>query len=203
MEKFRVVLASGSPRRKELLRLLFPKFEVCPSPFDEESLKTGDFTPEALVETLSRCKAEAVYHTIRNEDTSGRNPLVIGGDTVVVSPEGEVMGKPRDAAGAARMLGSLSGRCHRVITGVSFFYRQAGAEKSHTFSALTKVWFYPLSEAEITGYIESGEPFDKAGGYGIQGLGGMLVEKISGDYWNVVGLPAGRLKRELMARGIL
>ena len=113
------------------------------------------------------------------------------------------MGKPRDAADAGRMLGSLSGRCHRVITGVSLFYRQAGAEKSHTFSVLTKVWFYPLSEAEIAGYIQSGEPFDKAGGYGIQGLGGMLAEKIDGDYWNVVGLPAGRLKRELTALGIL
>ena len=203
MEKFNVILASGSPRRKELLRLIFPEFEVLPSPFDEKSLKTGDFTPETLVETLSRCKAEAVYNTIRNQNTNSINPLVIGGDTVVVSPEGEVMGKPRDAADAARMLGSLSGRCHRVITGVSLFYRQAGAEKSHTFSVLTKVWFYPLSEAEIAGYIESGEPFDKAGGYGIQGLGGMLAEKIDGDYWNVVGLPAGRLKRELTALGIL
>ena len=199
MEKFNVILASGSPRRKELLRLIFPEFEVLPSPFDEESLKMGDFTPE----TLSRCKAEAVYNTIRNQNTDSINPLVIGGDRVVASPEGEVMGKPRDAADAGRMLGSLSGRCHRVITGVSLFYRQAGAEKSHTFSVLTKVWFYPLSEAEIAGYIQSGEPFDKAGGYGIQGLGGMLAEKIDGDYWNVVGLPAGRLKRELTALGIL
>ena len=79
MEKFNVILASGSPRRKELLRLIFPEFEVLPSPFDEESLKMGDFTPETLVETLSRCKAEAVYNTIRNQNTNSINPLVIGG----------------------------------------------------------------------------------------------------------------------------
>ena len=133
MEKFNVILASGSPRRKELLRLIFSEFEVLPSPFDEESLKMGDFTPKRWWKTLSRCKAEAVYNTIRNQNTNSINPLVIGGDTVVVSPEGEVMGKPRDADDAGRMLRSLSGRCHRVITGVSLFYRQAGAEKATPF----------------------------------------------------------------------
>ncbi len=203
MKKCQVILASGSPRRKELLGLIFPDFTVQPSPFDEKSLNPADFSPERLVETLSRCKAETVYNTFCNDNTDCIPILVVGGDTVVVSPDGEVMGKPASSEDAARMLRTLSGRCHRVITGVSFFYRDGEKQKAKTFSVETKVWFYPLSESEISGYLDSGEPFDKAGSYGIQGLGGLLVQKIEGDYWNVVGLPAGRLKRELSACGIL
>lgn len=193
----KIILASGSPRRKELLRLIYPDFSVVPSPFDEKSLEAGSFPPEALAEALARRKAEAVFR-----QTEG-DTLVIGGDTVVVSPEGEAMGKPRDAADAARMLRALSGKRHRVASGTGIFWRKDGAEGAHSFRTVTQVTFYPLDAKEIAAYIATGEPFDKAGGYGIQGYGGMLVEKIDGDYWNVVGLPAGRLKRELEALGLL
>ena len=193
----KIILASGSPRRKELLRLIYPDFSVVPSPFDEKSLDPAGLSPETLAETLARRKAEAVFR-----QTEG-DTLVIGGDTVVVSPEGEAMGKPRDAADAARMLRALSGKRHRVASGTGIFWRKDGAEGARSFRTVTQVTFYPLDAKEIAAYIATGEPFDKAGGYGIQGYGGMLVEKIDGDYWNVVGLPAGRLKRELEALGLL
>ena len=193
----KIILASGSPRRKELLRLIYPDFSVVPSPFDEKSLDPAGLSPETLAETLARRKAEAVFR-----QTEG-DTLVIGGDTVVVSPEGEAMGKPRDAADAARMLRALSGKRHRVTSGTGIFWRKGGTEGARSFRTVTQVAFYPLTEKEIAAYIATGEPFDKAGGYGIQGYGGMLVEKIDGDYWNVVGLPAGRLRRELEALGLL
>ena len=193
----KIILASGSPRRKELLRLIYPDFSVVPSPFDEKSLDPAGLSPETLAETLARRKAEAVFR-----QTEG-DTLVIGGDTVVVSPEGEAMGKPRDAADAARMLRALSGKRHRVASGTGIFWRKGGTEGAHSFRTVTQVTFYPLDAKEIAAYIATGEPFDKAGGYGIQGYGGMLVEKIDGDYWNVVGLPAGRLRRELEALGLL
>ena len=200
MGKRNIILASGSPRRKELLGYIYPEFSVYPSPFDEKSLDPAGLSPEELVRALSRHKAEAVYRLARKD---GADPLVIGGDTVVVSPEGEVLGKPRDGEDAARMLRLLSGACHRVITGVSLFWREGAEDRAETFSVTTRVWFYPLTEGEIAGYIASGEPFDKAGGYGIQGKGGLLAEKIEGDYWTVFGLQAGRLQRDIALLGLL
>ena len=123
---------------------------------------------------------------------------MIGGDTVVVSPDGEIMGKPADRADGARMLRRLSGATHQVITAVALLARmEDGTERERVFSVSTDVTFYPLSDEEIERYLDSGEPFDKAGAYGIQGLGGLLVEKINGDYNNVVGLPVAKLYREL------
>ena len=183
-----VVLASRSPRRQELLRLITEDFTVRVSHFDERPLmaKAGSLSPEELVKALSAGKAQAVL-------AECPDALVIGGDTVVVSPSGEIFGIPRDRADAARMLRALSGRSHRVVTGMTI----CGDGSAFSFAVSTDVEFYPLSEAEIAAYLDTGEPFDKAGGYGIQGYGGLLVRGIRGSYDNVVGLPAAELNRNL------
>ena len=183
-----VVLASRSPRRQELLRLITEDFTVRVSHFDERPLmaKAGSLSPEELVKALSAGKAQAVL-------AECPDALVIGGDTVVVSPSAEIFGIPRDRADAARMLRALSGRSHRVVTGMTI----CGDGSAFSFAVSTDVEFYPLSETEIAAYLDTGEPFDKAGGYGIQGCGGLLVRGIRGSYDNVVGLPAAELSRNL------
>lgn len=181
-----VILASRSPRRQELLRLITEAFSVQVSRFDEEPLMGAGLPPEALVRALSAGKAGAVC-------AEHPDALIIGGDTVVVSPDGEIFGIPKDRADAARMLRSLAGRTHRVVTGVTI------REKEHalSFAVSTDVAFYPLSDGEIEAYLDTGEPFDKAGAYGIQGYGGLLVQGIRGSYDNVVGLPAAELCHKL------
>ena len=183
-----VVLASRSPRRQELLRLITEDFTVRVSHFDEGPLmaKAESLSPEELVKALSAGKAQAVL-------AECPDALVIGGDTVVVSPDGEIFGIPRDRADAARMLRALSGQIHRVVTGMTI----CGDGSAFSFAVSTDVEFYPLSETEIAAYLDTGEPFDKAGGYGIQGYGGLLVRGIRGSYDNVVGLPAAELSRNL------
>ena len=183
-----VVLASRSPRRQELLRLITEDFTVRVSHFDERPLmaKAGSLSPEELVKALSAGKAQAVL-------AECPDALVIGGDTVVVSPSAEIFGIPRDRADAARMLRALSGRSHRVVNGMTI----CGDGSAFSFAVSTDVEFYPLSETEIAAYLDTGEPFDKAGGYGIQGCGGLLVRGIRGSYDNVVGLPAAELSRNL------
>ncbi len=171
----KVVLASRSPRRRELLSLILDEFAVISSDFDESSITEQD--PEKLVKQLSCCKARSVF--------SGDADLVIGADTVVVSPEGTVFGIPKDRQAALDMLSALSGRKHQVMTGVTLIAQ--GYEDS--FCVKTEVFFRALEQAEKIAYIESGEPFDKAGGYGIQGKAAVFTEKIEGDYFNVVGLP--------------
>ena len=177
-----VILASASPRRKELLELISHNFRIIPSDCDETL--PGDIAPEDTAAYLSRLKCESIARVYENS-------IVIGCDTVVVCDE--VMGKPADAEDAKRMLKALSGRDHKVITGVTLSYKG----ESLTFDEVTKVRFLPLDERDIDLYIKSGEPFDKAGAYGIQGLGSMLVERIDGDFFNVVGLPVSRLAEEL------
>lgn len=184
----RLILASASPRRNELLRLITEDFTVIPAMSEERADEA--LPPAERVEQLARQKAEEI---------SGKYPedIVIGADTTVFC-DGAALGKPKDAADAKRMLLMLSGREHSVITAVAF------AQKGQTvraFSEETKVEFYPLSDEEIDGYIKSGEPMDKAGAYGIQGKGALLVKGIAGDYYNVMGLPVGRVFRELAAIG--
>jgi len=205
VKEMKFILGSGSPRRKELLGMILPEFTVMPSQFDEQSLMTAGLTAEETVCALSRCKALDVYNTICNDYTNSiKSFCVIGGDTVVVSPDGEIMGKPADYADGKRMLRSLSGVTHRVVTAVAVLARmEDGSMKERVFPVSTGVTFYPLGESEIDWYLSTGEPFDKAGGYGIQGLGGVLVEKIDGDYNNVVGLPVAQLYRELKAMGLI
>lgn len=179
----KIILASNSPRRKELLKYLYQDFLVIPADIDETIPK--DIEIEKSAEYVAIKKAKAISKD--NQDS-----LVIGCDTIVLV-DNTILGKPKDKSNCLNMLKSLSGREHSVITGVCVVF----GEKMITFSEETKVKFYTLSDDEILKYISTGEPFDKAGGYGIQGYGSLLVEKISGDYFNVVGLPISKLNQEL------
>lgn len=183
-----LILASGSPRRKELLRLIVPDFLVEPADVDERVIAAP--TPAALVRALALAKCRAVA-ALRPGD------LVLGCDTVV-DVDGRVLGKPADPEDAVRMLTALSGREHTVYTGVTI--RRGGEEA--TEHEATAVRFRPLTPEEIRTYVSTGEPMDKAGSYGIQGYGCLLVEGIRGDYFNVVGLPVCRLGRMLARFGI-
>ncbi len=188
-ETMGLILASASPRRRELMALAGLEFRVCVSDCDEsvpDCLSPG----EAAVDTARR-KAFAVADRFP-EDT------VIGADTIVVI-DGAILGKPKDGRDAASMLRRLSGRTHSVYTGVCVV---SGGE-AHSFCEKTDVTFYRLTEDEINGYIATGEPADKAGAYGIQGKGSLLVKSISGDYFNVVGLPISVLVRLLIEIGCI
>jgi septum formation protein len=174
-----IVLASASPRRSELLARLGLRFAVAPSEIPEDELP-GE-TPEAHVVRLARAKAREVAG---RPQVAGR--WFLGSDTIVLR-DAAILGKPRDATEAAAMLRSLSGRSHRVLSGYAVFDRRSGATVSGAVS--TTVRFKELTEAEIAGYIATGEPFDKAGAYAIQGIGAFMVLTIEGSYTNVVGLP--------------
>ncbi len=180
-----LILASQSPRRKEIMTEMGLSFSV-ESKAIEEHLRE-DLPLAQAVEWLAREKAQAVFD-------EHPDAIVIGADTVV-SLDGKVFGKPSDQDEAKRMLKALSDRTHQVIGGVAILSR----EKTVMFSCCTDVHFYPLNEEEIEAYIRSGEPMDKAGAYGIQGLGKRFVKGIEGDYFNVVGLPIARLLRVLDA----
>lgn len=181
--EYDVILASASPRRKELLSLMCENFRVIPSDCDETipADVAAELAPEYLSGIKCRCIA-SVY------DLS----VVIGCDTVVICG-GKVLGKPADEADAIKMLESLSGKTHDVITGVTI----GRGCRYRSFSVDTKVTFIELGRDEILTYVKSGEPMDKAGAYGIQGKGALLVEKIEGDFFNVVGLPVSRLAEEM------
>ena len=190
-----IVLASGSPRRKELLAKTGLKFSVVVSG-GEEKAETSD--PAETVEKLSLDKASAVADLLQAE----KEPqLIIGADTVVAC-DGEILGKPSDREDAFRMLWKLQGQTHQVYTGVTLLLKKKHTWQAHTFSEKTDVQFYPVSREELLAYIETGEPMDKAGSYGIQGGFGIYVKGICGAYNNVVGLPVGRLVYELKKLGI-
>lgn len=185
----KIILASGSPRRKELLTLAGVNFRVIPSGADENINK--DLSPAETVESLAVLKASDVY-------SLHPGCAVIGSDTVVASC-GKILGKPADEDDAFNMLSALSGKTHSVFTGVCI----KTPEKTVVFSEETQVTFYPLTPDEIREYIATGEPMDKAGAYGIQGRGCTLVEKIDGDYFNVVGLPIAQTVRKLKELNII
>lgn len=178
-----LILASQSPRRRELLRYITDEFEIKVSDVDE-TLPEG-ISPAEAVLYLSRIKAQPFASP---DDT------VIGADTVVAI-DGEILGKPANKDDAALMLRKLSGKTHSVFTGVTVIKD----EKTKSFFVETKVKFFELSDSEIEKYVKTGEPLDKAGAYGIQGYGCLLVEKIDGDYFNVVGLPVSKLNQVLMS----
>ena len=184
-----LVLASASPRRAELLKAAGIAFEAMPADVDERQHEGEE--PDTYVCRLANEKAARVAIT-----HPGR--VVLGADTTVVV-DGEVLGKPQDAAVAASMLGRLSGRSHLVLTGVCLIDAGGGAE---TALATTTVEFRPLTPAEIDNYVASGEPMDKAGAYAIQGLAGAFVTRIHGAYDNVVGLPVALIQAMCRARGI-
>lgn len=214
-QNVRLVLASASPRRRELLSQIGLEFTVMPST-KEENAKTTE--AGALVQELSRQKAVDIWEQLSGDQ--GQNPdadqeqiseetqepnlngkrqpelLVIGADTVVCC-EGKILGKPHSREAAAEMLTALQGRSHEVYTGVTLYSQS----ETVTFFECTQVEFYPMTEVEISEYIDSKEPMDKAGAYGIQGLGARFVKGIRGDYNNAVGLPVGRLYQELKSHG--
>ena len=200
----RIILASQSPRRRELLAQIGVSFTVEVSDTDENVSGTD---PAAIVQELARRKALAVasHH-------AGEAVTVIGADTIVVY-EGEILGKPKDPDDARRMLRELSGNAHQVYTGVCVIDMSSDRNREHTkdlrpdnreisFAERTDVFVAPLTDAEIDAYIKTGEPFDKAGSYGIQGTFARHIEKIEGDYTNVVGLPVGRLWRECLSEKV-
>ena len=221
-QNVRLVLASASPRRRELLSQIGLEFTVMPSTKEEnakateagalvqelsrqkaediwEQLSGGQQNPDANQEQLSDADQEQIFGETQELNLDGkRQPelLVIGADTVVCC-EGKILGKPHSREAAAEMLRALQGCSHEVYTGVTL-YSQSEAV---TFFECTQVEFYPMTEAEISDYIDSKEPMDKAGAYGIQGLGARFVKGIRGDYNNVVGLPVGRLYQELKSHG--
>ena len=180
----KVILASASPRRQELIKLIFDSVEILPADCDE-TLPEGIGAREA-VEYLSKIKNDASSELTEKEN------LVISADTVV-AVDNEILGKPVDKEDARRMISLLSGKVHQVYTGVTLSLNG----KTKTFSEKTNVEFFDLTEDEIEEYISSKEPYDKAGAYGIQGKAGLLVKGINGDYYNVVGFPIARLKREI------
>ncbi|MDE6087646.1 MAG: Maf family protein [Oscillospiraceae bacterium] len=179
----KIVLASGSPRRQELLKFVTDDFELCRLSVDE-TLPQG-MPVEVAAMFLADKKAKAGAELFPDQ-------IVIGCDTVVILDD-EIMGKPKDRDDAFSMLRKLSGETHIVMTGVALYY----GTKSSVFTAETQVTFYELSDEEINAYLDTGEPFDKAGAYGIQGKGALLVRHIEGDYFNVVGLPIAALSRNL------
>ena len=192
MQHIKIILASASPRRRELLKLLIPHFEIVPSCFDENLAKANDSPEEAVVKAaLAKARDVAREHP---------KAIVIGADTLVVVDE-EILGKPTDEDDARRMLALLSGRAHHVYTGVAVV-----AFRPREFEATgyerTEVRFRELTSDLIDRYVATGEPIDKAGAYAIQGKGCALVEGINGCYFNVVGLPLYRLSRMLEKSGL-
>lgn len=180
-----LILASASPRRADLLRLLQPEFDIVPS--DAAEVMDEQLSPLELCQLNAHRKARAVAKKIPDA-------LVIGADTLVFL-DGEVMGKPRDLAEARGMLGRLQGRTHQVVTGVSLIHLRDHRERM--FAVSTDVTFRTLDEKQITEYLSKTNPLDKAGAYAIQEHGDLIVSEIFGSFSNVVGLPVERLKSEL------
>ncbi len=184
----KIILASASPRRRELLAQIGLDFEVRVSQVEEKVTQTD---AALVVEELSAQKAEAVLAQAGEEAV-----LVIGADTVV-AVEGRILGKPSGTQEAEQMLALLAGRTHEVCTGVTLLYQKAGEVRRKTFHETTRVTFYPMDRREISQYAATGDCLDKAGAYGIQGVCARYIKGIEGDYNNVVGLPVGRLYQEV------
>lgn len=182
-----LILASSSPRRREILSLVYPSFQIITKDVDE----TVDpkLPPVEIVMNLAERKAKGVAEEYPDA-------FVVGADTIVYL-DGSILGKPKDAEDAEQMLSRLSGTTHSVFTGVAICYKG----KVDTFYERTDVTFWELTDDEISEYIKTGEPLDKAGSYGIQGIGATLVKEIHGDYYTVVGLPIAKLYRHLKKMG--
>ena len=188
-----IILASASPRRRELLEMLgVQNMTVMPAQGEEASCE--GMSPSDAVLALSRAKAEEVAQRCGE---AGRSGIIIAVDTVVAS-ERNILGKPRSEAHAAEMLRSLSGRTHKVYTGVTII----AGDRMLAAAEETAVTFRSMTEREIAAYIATGEPMDKAGAYGIQGIASLFVEKIDGDFFNVMGLPLCRLAQLLSEVGV-
>ena len=209
-----IILASASPRRKELLEQIGLSFEICPAKGEEVITKEA---PQEVVVELASQKAREVaamvktYQENHTDLVTPQDTLIIGADTVVACPDDEmpdckkstILGKPKDEEDAFSMLSVLSGRTHSVYTGVSIvFLDVSGKAGEYTFYEKTDVTMRQMDAEEIKRYIDTGEPMDKAGAYGIQGKCAIYIDKIHGDYNNVVGLPVAAIYRELKKLGI-
>ncbi|MCT4543891.1 MAG: Maf family protein [Vallitalea sp.] len=186
-----IILASGSPRRKELLERLNIDFDIIVSDLDEDSIEQSK--PDDFVEKLAYEKAKSVS-MLTNKDS-----LVIGCDTVVVY-NNEILGKPKNNEQAISFLKKLSGSNHQVYSGIAII--DTKSNNKYLSHEITDVYMKELSNDEIAYYIQTGEPFDKAGAYGIQGIGSLFIEKISGDYYNVMGLPLNKLYKGFNELGV-
>lgn len=184
----KVVLASGSPRRKELLAQIGIPFVCMPSQKEEKPVSAS---PAEVVKELSVQKAEDIFRQLTEEEL-----LVIGSDTVV-SYEETILGKPKSEEEACKMLSMLQGRTHTVYTGVTLLCRKDGTVTTNTFEEHTKVTMYPMTNEEISSYVATKEPMDKAGAYAIQGKCAIHIQSIEGDYHTVVGFPIARIYQEL------
>ena len=185
-----LVLASASPRRRDLLTQAGVGFEVHPADVPEE--RRAEETPEGFASRLARCKAETVA------DRLATAALVLGADTIVVLGE-RILGKPRDPAHAEELLGQLLGRCHRVLTAVAVVESDSG--RVHDATVESRVWMRPASPEQVRVYVATGEPLDKAGAYALQGEGRRFVEKVEGSESNVIGLPLEETLALLRAAG--
>lgn len=183
-----IILGSQSPRRKEILTLMGLSFETRPSNFDENLSKSEFPTPSSYATATATGKALDVYRSLPKKPD-----LIIGSDTVVVL-DGQILEKPKSEGEAIRMLQMMSGRDHKVVTAVTLVTKLGDVR---TFHEETLVWFAPLSDEAISAYVQTKEPMDKAGAYGIQGMGGTFVTKIQGCYFCVMGLPMHALAREI------
>ncbi len=188
----KIVLASASPRRKEILEQIGINFDIIPSTCDEVITKD---VPKDIVEELARQKAYEVFKKLDNPD------IVIGADTIVVLND-TIMGKPKDEKDAFDMLSKLQDNTHIVYTGVCVLIKENNAIRKLVFSEATKVSMYPMTKEQILDYIATKEPMDKAGAYAVQGKSAIYIKKIDGDYNNVVGLPIARLYNEMLEFGI-
>lgn len=187
-----LILASGSPRRREIMEQVGLEFQVMVSKKEEVITKE---TPQEAVQELATQKAQDIANDLNGDG------YIIGADTVVVQ-NGSILGKPKDKEDGIQMLSRLSGQNHSVYTGVCILYKKADCIVDKIcFYEETKVTMVSMSEEEIKEYVETGEPMDKAGAYGIQGKAAAFIKKIDGDYYNVVGLPISRLVRELRGMG--
>ena len=197
-----IILGSASPRRRELLAQIGADFEVRVS--NKEEIYHSN-VPEEIVKELALMKAENVAEELAEENPAGavKSTVVIGADTIVVL-DGKILGKPADEADAVRMLSSLQGRRHDVYTGVAVLdYDENGEKRVYNYPVGTAVYVNEMTEEEIRAYVETKDPLDKAGAYGIQGRFAAHIDRIEGDYYNVVGLPVSRMYRTLRELGAL
>lgn len=190
----RIILASNSPRRKELLHQIFSEFDVIKSNFDEDEVKEKD--PEKLVQILSLKKAEEVFDRIQNKENE---LLVIGGDTLVYFDK-EILGKPKDEKDAFNILKKLQGNKNEVYSAFTIIFKKDNKTIQETYLTKSTVTMKLMSDEEIKQYIKTGEPMDKAGSYAVQGIGSKFIEKIEGSYSSVVGLDVEKLKEIIKGR---
>jgi len=185
----RIILASGSPRRKELLGKLIEKFDIITSDFDEDIIKQTEKNPEELVKKLSLEKANDILSKLELKE----NFVIIAADTVVCIND-EILGKPTDKNDAIQMLEKLSNNIHSVLTGMTVIINKNGIINKETVYSKSTIYFNKLNENEIIDYINTSEPLDKAGSYAIQGIGNKFIEKYDGNYDSIVGLDTKQLK---------